>query len=170
LSTSVAYDTARKVNSPTKADKYLSFYLGKEEIAISVASVKEIIDVQEITRVPEMPVYVEGVLNLRGKVIPIINMRSKCGLPEVERGPQTCIIVVQLTREGGGAFPMGIVVDGVSEVASVSAIDIEDTPEFGGGEVHPYLMGIAKLKDKVKILVDINLLLSSREIVSLPGA
>jgi purine-binding chemotaxis protein CheW len=169
LSTSVAHDAARKTNRPAKVDKYLSFYLGKEEFAISVSSVKEIIGIQEITHVPQMPVYVEGVLNLRGKVIPIINMRSKCGLPKVERGPHTCIIVVQLTG-AGGACPMGIVVDGVSEVANVSSSDIEDMPEFGGGEIHPYLMGVAKLKDRVKILVDINLLLSNREIVALPGA
>jgi purine-binding chemotaxis protein CheW len=169
LSTSVAYDATRNTNSPTKVDKFLSFYLGKEEFAISVSSVKEIIGLQEITHVPQMPVYVEGVLNLRGKVIPIIDMRSKCGLPKVERSSQTCIIVVQLTG-GAGPFPMGIVVDGVSEVANVSASDVEDMPEFGGGDMHPYLMGVAKLKDKVKILVDISLLLSKREIVALPGA
>jgi purine-binding chemotaxis protein CheW len=169
LSTSAAYDTARKTNTPNRSDKYLSFYLGKEEFAISVSSVKEIIGIQEITLVPQMPVYVEGVLNLRGKVIPVINMRSKCGLPVVERGPQACIIVIQLIRDGG-AFPMGIVVDGVSEVANVPTGDIEGMPEFGGGEIHPYLIGVAKLKDRVKILVDINLLLSSREIVALPGA
>lgn len=169
MSTSAAFDTGRKTTSPARIGKYLSFYLGKEEFAISVSSVKEIIAIQQITHIPQMPVYVEGVLNLRGKVIPIINMRRKCGLPDVERGPQTCIIVVQLAGDGR-AFPMGIVVDGVSEVANVSANDIEDMPEFGGGEIHPYLMGIAKLKDKVKILVDINLLLSNREIVALPGA
>ena len=169
MSTSVAYDAARKTNPPAKVGKYLSFYLGKEEFAISVSSVNEIIGIQEITHVPQMPLYVEGVLNLRGKVIPIINMRSKCGLPRVERGPQTCIVVVQLTG-GRGTIPMGIVVDGVSEVANVSSSDIENMPEFGGGEMHPYLMGVAKLKDKVKILIDINLLLSNREIVALPGA
>ncbi len=167
MSTSVFQETGWRTRSNVKADKYLSFYLGKEEFAIAVSSVKEIIGIQEITHVPQMPVYVKGVLNLRGKVIPIINMRRKCGLPEVEHGPQTCIIVVQLRGENG-MVSMGIVVDGVSEVASVAAGDMEQMPEFGGGDVHPYLVGVAKLKGRVKILIDINLLLNNREILALP--
>jgi purine-binding chemotaxis protein CheW len=165
----VAYDTGTKTTLPAKIDKYLSFYLGKEEFAISISSVKEIIGVQEITHVPQMPPYVEGFLNLRGKVIPVVNMRTKCGLPEVKRGPQTCIIVVQLTRDAV-ALPMGIIVDGVSEVTNVSASDVEHMPEFGGAGTRPYLMGVAKLKDRAKIHIDINLILSSRETVALPGA
>lgn len=167
MSTAVMNEKGAKSSSTTKADKYLSFYLAKEEFAISVSSVREIIGIQEITHVPQMPAYVEGVLNLRGKVIPVINMRRKCGLPDVAHGPQTCIVVVQI-KSDTGTLPMGVVVDGVSEVANVAASDIEEMPEFGGGETHPYLMGVAKLKGRVKILIDINLLLSNREILSLP--
>lgn len=167
LSTAVMNEKGAKSSSTTKAEKYLSFYLAKEEFAISVSSVREIIGIQEITHVPQMPAYVEGVLNLRGRVIPVINMRRKCGLPDVEHGAQTCIVVVQI-KSDTGTLPMGVVVDGVSEVANVAASDIEEMPEFGGGETHPYLMGVAKLKGRVKILIDIDLLLSNREILSLP--
>lgn len=167
MSAIAIHEAGAKTGSPTKADKYLSFYLAKEEFAISVSSVREIIGIQEITHVPQMPSYVEGVLNLRGKVIPVISMRRKCGLPDVEHGPQACIVVVQIKGDNG-TLPMGVVVDGVSEVANVAASDIEPMPEFGGGETHSYLMGVAKLKGRVKILIDINLLLSNREILALP--
>lgn len=166
MTTTAIQETGAKAGSGTKADKYLSFYLGKEEFAISVSSVREIIGIQEITHVPQMPVYVEGVLNLRGKVIPVINMRRKCGLPDTEQGPQACIVVVQIQGENT-VIPMGVVVDGVSEVANVAAGDIEDMPEFGGGDAHQYLIGVAKQKGRVKILIDINLLLNSREVLSL---
>jgi purine-binding chemotaxis protein CheW len=169
LTTTAIQQTGAKAGSGTKADKYLSFYLGKEEFAISVSSVREIIGIQEITHVPQMPIYVEGVLNLRGKVIPVINMRRKCGLPDTEQGPQACIVVVQIQGDNA-TIPMGVVVDGVSEVANVPSSDIEDMPEFGGGDAHQYLIGVAKQKGRVKILIDINLLLNTREVLSLQAA
>jgi purine-binding chemotaxis protein CheW len=169
LTTTAIQQTGAKAGSVTKADKYLSFYLGKEEFAISVSSVREIIGIQEITHVPQMPIYVEGVLNLRGKVIPVINMRRKCGLPDTEQGPQACIVVVQIQGDNA-TIPMGVVVDGVSEVANVPSSDIEDMPEFGGGDAHQYLIGVAKQKGRVKILIDINLLLNTREVLSLQAA
>lgn len=169
LTTTAIQQTGAKAGSVTKAEKYLSFYLGKEEFAISVSSVREIIGIQEITHVPQMPIYVEGVLNLRGKVIPVINMRRKCGLPDTEQGPQACIVVVQIQGDNA-IIPMGVVVDGVSEVANVPSSDIEDMPEFGGGDAHEYLIGVAKQKGRVKILIDINLLLNTREVLSLQAA
>lgn len=163
--TATVQNAEAKGISSYKSGKYLSFYLGAEEFAIPVSSVREIIGLQEVTPVPQTPVYVRGVLNLRGRVIPVIDMRRKCGLPDVEYGAHACIVVVQVEAEGGWA-PMGVVVDGVSEVVNITANDVEPMPDFGG-EAQDYLLGVAKLKGKVKILVDIDRLLSLREIVAL---
>jgi purine-binding chemotaxis protein CheW len=103
------------------------------------------------------------VINLRGKVIPVVDLRRKFGLPEIEYTQRTCIIVVQV---GGGAVSllMGIIVDGVSEVLNLMAADIEDTPDFGDGVTTPYLLGMAKIKGKVKILLEIDEVLTSQEL------
>ena len=151
--------------STIRAGKFLSFYLGKEEFAIQVSSVREIIGLQDITPVPQTPVYIRGVLNLRGRVIPVIDLRKKCGLPEVDYGPQACIIVVRIEARNSG-IPMGVVVDGVSEVVNIQPNDVEKMPDFGG-EPHAYLIGVAKLKGKVKVLLDMDQLLSNAEILSL---
>lgn len=167
--TTINAEEAAKTLSNHKNGKYLSFFLGTEEFAIPVSSVREIIGMQEVTHVPQTPVYVRGVLNLRGRVIPVIDMRRKCGLADIEYGPHACIVVVQVEVDSGWA-PMGVVVDGVSEVVNITSTDVEDMPEFGGGESHAYLLGVAKLKGKVKILLDIDKLLSNREILSLSTA
>ncbi|HEV8038620.1 MAG TPA: chemotaxis protein CheW [Bryobacteraceae bacterium] len=138
-----------------RAGKYLTFQLGKEEFAVQVLHVREIMGVQEITAVPQMPVHVKGVLNLRGKVIPVVDLRLKFRLPEMEYTQRTCIIVVQVDGHAG-KISTGIIVDGVSEVLTLQAADIEDTPDFGMGAATPYLLGLAKIKGKVKILLDIN--------------
>ncbi len=145
-----------------RAGKYLSFRLAKEEFAIEVLSVREIMGIQDITAVPQTPVYVKGVINLRGKVIPIIDLRAKFGIPEIEYTQRTCIIVVQVEGESGKLL-MGTIVDGVSEVITLHGDDIEDTPDFGDGIAAPYLLGMAKAKGKVKILLDIHAVLSSQE-------
>jgi purine-binding chemotaxis protein CheW len=151
-----------------RAGKYLTFTLGKEEFAIQVLGVREIMGIQEITAVPQMPAYVKGVLNLRGKVIPVVDLRLKFGLEELEYTQRTCIIVVQIASPGE-TLQIGIIVDGVSEVVTMQANDIEDTPDFGHGVQTPYLLGLAKIKNKVKILLDINMVLSPREMQGLNG-
>jgi purine-binding chemotaxis protein CheW len=103
------------------------------------------------------------VINLRGKVIPVVDLRLKFGLPEVEYTPRTCIVVVQVGA-GAGSMPMGIVVDGVVEVLNVAAADIVDTPDFGREATTSYLLGMAKNKGRVKILLDIDQVLSSQEV------
>jgi len=138
-----------------RAGKYLTFQLGKEEYAVQVLHVREIMGVQEITAVPQMPYHVKGVLNLRGKVIPVVDLRLKFGLPEMEYTQRTCIVVVQV-EGNAGKISSGIIVDGVSEVLTLQAADIEDTPDFGMGAATPYLLGLAKIKGRVKILLDIN--------------
>ncbi len=151
----------------TRADqrpgKYLTFELGHEEFGIQVLRVREIMGVQDITAVPQTPSYVKGVINLRGKVIPVVDLRRKFGLPEIEYTQRTCIIVVQV-GSGNGAMLMGIVVDGVSEVLNLTASDIEDTPDFGVDIRTSYLLGMAKIKGKVKILLEIDEVLTSQEL------
>jgi purine-binding chemotaxis protein CheW len=146
-----------------RSGKYLTFELGREEFGIQVLKVREIMGIQDITAVPQTPVYVKGVINLRGKVIPVVDLRLKFGLQQVDYTQRTCIIVVQVTGEAG-AMLVGIVVDGVSEVLNVTAADIEDTPDFGHGVSTPYILGMAKVKGKVKILLEIDQVLSSQEL------
>jgi purine-binding chemotaxis protein CheW len=157
-----------KANTPAddRAGKYLAFHLDREEFAIQVLKVREIIGVQEITAVPKTPAYLKGVFNLRGKVIPVVDLRMKFGLQELEYTQRTCIIVVNVEGETGQML-MGIVVDGVSEVLSLTVADIEDTPDFGSDVSTPFLLGMAKVKDKVKILLDIDKVLTSQEIQGL---
>jgi purine-binding chemotaxis protein CheW len=147
----------------TRAGKYLVFQLGREEFAIRVLKVREIMGIQDITAVPHTPRHVKGVINLRGKVIPVIDLRLKFGMPELEYTERTCIIVVQMATEAGTML-IGSVVDGVAEVLNLVASEIEDTPDFGQGVPTPYLLGLAKIKDKVKILLDIDRVMSGQDI------
>jgi purine-binding chemotaxis protein CheW len=148
-----------------RAGKYLTFLLGREEFAIRVLKVREIMKIQDITGVPQTPGYVKGVINLRGKVIPVVDLRLKFCLPEMEYTPRTCIIVVQV-QSGGVSLQTGLIVDEVSEVLNLASADIEDTPDFGegAGSSTSYLLGMAKVKGKVKILLDIDQVLSSQEL------
>ena len=154
------------VKADQRAGKYLTFELGREEFGIQVLKVREIMGIQDITAVPQTPGYVKGVINLRGKVIPVVDLRRKFGLPEIEHTQRTCIIVVQVGG-GAGAMLMGIVVDGVSEVLNLTGADIEDTPDFGVDVATSYLLGMAKIKGKVKILLKIDAVLTSQELTGL---
>ncbi len=149
-----------------RAGKYLVFQLGCEEFGIRVMKVREIMGIQDITAVPQTPTYVKGVINLRGKVIPVVDLRLKFGLLQAEYTQRTCIIVVQVQGETGPML-MGTVVDGVAEVANLAPADIEDTPAFTTTGEKSYLLGMAKVKGKVKILLDIDQALASQELRSL---
>jgi purine-binding chemotaxis protein CheW len=152
-------DAASAKQQDARSGKYLTFHLDKEEFGIQVLKVREIMGVQDITVVPQTPDYVRGVINLRGKVIPVVDLRLKFSLAEKEYTQRTCIIVVQV-EAGELSMLMGIIVDGVSEVLTLAADDIENTPDFGQGVETPYLLGMAKIKDRVKILLDIDEVLS----------
>lgn len=156
-------EKSESVKTDDRAGKYLVFHLGREEFGIRVLKVREIMGVQDITAVPQTPAHVKGVINLRGKVIPVVDLRLKFGLPEAAYTQRTCIIVVQVKAEAG-VMLMGIVVDGVAEVLNLAAADIEDTPDFGQGVATPYLLGMAKIKGKVKILLEIDQVLTSSEL------
>lgn len=150
------------LRSDQRAGKYLTFLIGKEEFGVAVLKVREILGMQDITAVPQTPSYLKGVINLRGKVIPVMDLRLKFGLPNLEYTQRTCIIVVQVKR-GCTPLLMGIIVDEVSEVSTMAPGDIEDTPDFGASVTTAYILGIAKIKGKVKILLDINEVLTSQE-------
>ena len=149
-----------------RAGKYLTFRLGKEDFAIRVMKVREIVGIQDITSVPQMPSHVKGVINLRGKVISVVDLRLKFGLPEREYTQRTCIIVVQV-QSGGVSIQTGVIVDEVSEVLNLAASEIEDTPDFGEDVSTPYLLGMAKVKGNVKMLLDIDQVLANSETAAL---
>ncbi|MEP7366237.1 MAG: chemotaxis protein CheW [Acidobacteriota bacterium] len=156
--------------SDHRSGKYLAFHLGNEEFGIQVMKVREIMGVQDITAVPHTPHHTKGVINLRGKVIPVIDLRLKFALDEVPYTQRTCIIVVQVKGDQSGPMLMGIVVDGVSEVLNLTAADVEDTPDFGNGVETRGLLGMAKMKGKVKILLDIDHVLTTHDLTSLQAA
>jgi purine-binding chemotaxis protein CheW len=147
----------------SRAGKYLIFHLGVEEFGTEVLKVREIMGLQDITPVPQVPSYVKGVINLRGKVIPVVDLRLKFAMPPLEYNERTCIVVVR-TQHEDEELMVGMIVDGVVEVLNLGAGDIEDTPDFGPGVDTPYLTGMAKVKGKVKILLDIDHVLNSHEL------
>jgi len=146
--------------------KYLTFSLKGEEYGIEIGKVKEIIGMMAITMVPQTPHYFKGVINLRGKVIPVVDLRLKFGMEEMAYTDRTCIIVVELHTN----IMIGIVVDTVSEVLNVKAADIEETPSFGAAMNTDYILGMAKVEKGVKILLDIDKVISDQEMVILQEA
>ncbi|MEW6663654.1 MAG: chemotaxis protein CheW [Thermodesulfobacteriota bacterium] len=149
-----------------KEGKYLTFSLDNEQYGIGILKIKEIIGTIPITPVPRTPEYVKGVINLRGKVIPVIDLRQRFGMGVVDYTERTCIIVVEIQGPSGTVM-MGILVDSVSEVLSIKGEEIEDTPSFGARVDMDYILGMAKMDGGVKILLDIDCVLSSGEVKDL---
>ncbi len=147
------------------AGKYLTFFLADEEYGIEILKVQEIIGMMDMTPVPRTPPFIRGVINLRGKVIPIVDLRLKFMLPPAEATEQTCIIVVQAQ-----GLEMGLVVDRVSEVLPIEAADISEPPSFGTEMDTGYLLGIARGTDRVRLLLDIDYVLTTHEVARLPRA
>jgi len=164
MSSSGAMQTERTKTTAAQAGKYLVFQLAQEEFAIGVLSVREIIRTQDITRVPHTPPHMKGVINLRGKVIPVMDLRTKLGFPETEYDQRTCVIIVEIRTEALTSLYMGLIVDGVAEVLNLAQADIQDVPDFGSSSPSPYLLGVAKTKGKIRILLDINKVLASHEV------
>ncbi|MCK4487783.1 MAG: chemotaxis protein CheW [Desulfobacterales bacterium] len=160
-------ELAETMDQATKAmtdgeGKYLTFALAKEEYGIGILKVKEIIGLMSVTAVPQTPGFVKGVINLRGKVIPVVDLRLKFGMQEIEYTERTCIIVVEIVGYAGDT-QIGIVVDAVSEVLNIKGEDIEETPTFGAKLDTDYILGMAKIEGGVKILLDIDKVLSRQE-------
>lgn len=152
-----------------KTGKYLTFTLSEEDYGIGILKVKEIIGMMVITSVPRTPSYVKGVINLRGKVIPVIDLRVKFDMGEKEYTDRTCIIVVEIDSQEETIL-IGIVVDSVSEVLNIQENEIEDAPSFGIKLDVDYILGIAKTGGGVKILLNIDRVLSIAEISTLEKA
>lgn len=146
-----------------KEGKYLTFSLADEEYGVEITKIREIIGMMPITTVPQTPDFVKGVINLRGKVIPVVDLRLRFGMDAADYTERTCIIVVELAGQAGNIL-MGVVVDTVSEVLSVKAEDIEDTPAFGTKLDTDYIRGMAKIEAGVKIMLDIDKVLSQEEL------
>ncbi|MBN2583747.1 MAG: purine-binding chemotaxis protein CheW [Planctomycetes bacterium] len=144
-----------------KAGKYLTFFLGDQEYGVEILKVREIIGMVRITPVPRTPQFVEGVINLRGKVIPVIDLRHKFDMASVERNEETCIIVVDVN-----GIEMGIIVDKVSEVQDISGDDIEETPDFGQTVDTEFILGIAKTGGQVTVLLDICEVLTTEQMAA----
>ncbi len=136
--------------------KYLTFLLGDESYGIPVLKIREIIRPMSITYVPQLPTYIKGVVNLRGKVIPIVDMRVKFDLSSHEMTDQTCVIIVEVQLENGSRPRIGFIVDGVEEVATFQSGDIEPPPNFGLQLDTGYILGMAKVRGAVKTLLDID--------------
>jgi len=149
-----------------KEGKYLTFSLAGEEYGIGILKVKEIIGMMSVTSVPRTPAFVKGVINLRGKVIPVVDLRLKFNMDEANYTERTCIIVVEVTSHHG-RVQIGIVVDAVSEVLNIKEGDIEETPTFGTSLNTDFILGMAKIEGMVKILLDIDRILSRDEVVLL---
>jgi purine-binding chemotaxis protein CheW len=149
--------------------KYLTFHLAEEEFGIGILKVKEIIGMMAFTPIPRTPQFVKGVINLRGKVIPVIDLRLKFGMEEIPYADRTCIVVVQV-RATEGETPIGIVVDSVNEVANVKEEEVEATPSFGVSLDTAYILGMAKTGEAVRILLDIDKVLDSEDIDVLANA
>jgi purine-binding chemotaxis protein CheW len=151
---------------PAKAGKYLTFNQGMEVYGIEILKVQEIMGMIPVTRVPKTPAYVRGVVNLRGKVIPVIELRRKFGVEAKEDTDRTCIIVVQVNLNGCPVI-MGLIVDEVSEVLNILAEQIEASPAFGAKVDTDFILGMGKVGKKVVMLLDVDKVLSADEMVSL---
>ena len=167
-SSQVAKATMAVKTAQNKEGKYLTFALGREEYGLEILKVREIIGYMEITAVPQVPTHVKGVINLRGQVIPVINLRTQFGMEEVEVTDRTCIIVVEIVQ-GEQRFNTGIVVDRVQEVLEIPGGDIEDAPEFGSSVDTDFILGMGKIGESVKILLDIDQVLGRDDLARFAG-
>ncbi|MBA3030622.1 MAG: purine-binding chemotaxis protein CheW [Desulfobacteraceae bacterium] len=149
--------------------KYLTFSLAKEEYGIGILKIKEIIGMIPVTTIPGTPDFVKGVINLRGKVIPIIDLRLRFGIKATEYTERTCIIVVEM-EGANGTIVIGLVVDAVSEVLNIKSEDIEDAPQFGTRLNIDFILGMAKINGGVKILLDIDKVLTANDVMHLEKA
>jgi purine-binding chemotaxis protein CheW len=141
--------------APSLAGKYLTVVLDDEAYGLNVLKIREIIRLQKITPVPQLPDYAKGIINLRGRVIPIVDLRVKFGL-KAQFTERTCIVVVQVKLPSEQIVQMGVIVDSVDEVITLTASDIEPTPDFGAIVDTTYLLGMAKIKGQVKTLLDLD--------------
>ena len=152
-----------KVANEARAGKYLTFRMGKEEYGLEILKVFEIINLMPITEVPRMPDFVRGVINLRGRIIPVVDLRLKFGLPEMAYDDRTCIIIVQISRNDQ-EVKTGLIVDRVCDVIKIRDDQFEETPSFGPSVDTRFLLGIGKVAQRVVLLLDVDEVLSAEEV------
>lgn len=145
-----------------QAGKYLTFRLASEDYGLEILKVQEIIGMLPVTRVPKMPAFVRGIVNLRGKLIPVIDMRAKFGMAAQADTDKTCIIVVQVNLQEQ-RLTIGVIVDNVSEVLNIQQDQLEPPPSIGASLDTEFLLGIGKVAEKVVILLDIDRVLTGDE-------
>jgi purine-binding chemotaxis protein CheW len=163
MATETATNSASAGIAASKAGKYLTFALGHEEFGLEILKVREINGYMEITAVPSTPGYVKGVINLRGQVIPVVDLRLKFGMNAADVTEETCIIVVEITQ-GNRQFQTGIVVDRVKEVLDIAGENIENSPQFGANVDTDFILGMGKVNGAVKILLDIDKVLGGENL------
>lgn len=151
------------VDMDTDADQYLTFLLAGEEYGVDILRVQEIKGWDAVTQIPNTPKYIRGVINLRGTIVPIIDLRLRFNMEQLEYGPTTVVIVLRVERSNSSRI-MGIVVDGVSDVYNVPVDEIKSAPDFGGGIDTAFLRGLATVNEKMVIILDIDHMLNSAEL------
>lgn len=157
----LTFDSSETLSSSFTSGKFLTFLLADEAYGVEVLRIREIIRMQKITPVPQMPIHVKGVINLRGKVIPVVDVRLKFNLPAEEATERTCVIVVEVENGQGVSTLLGLVVDAVEEVLNITEGEVEPSPDFGTQLSSECCLGIAKIKDSIKTLLDIEKVVSS---------
>ena len=162
MSNATAVKGNQSENLDSRAGKYLTFFLASEEYGVEILKVQEIIGRMPITPVPLTSRYIRGVINLRGKIHPIMDLKIKFGMDETQITDETCIIVIKTT-----SMMMGVLVDKVSEVVNISSDDIEDTPSFGGDVNPEYLLGVGKTGGRVRLLLDIEKVINAADIINM---
>ena len=162
--TGMTEDLLDEDEEDTQRDKYLTFAVGREDYGIAICHVTEIIGIQKITEVPDMPEHVKGVINLRGKVIPVMDVRLRFRMEQRDYDDRTCIVVVDVNNAA-----IGLVVDTVKEVADIPANQIEPPPDVSDGNRQLFIQGLGKVGDEVKILLDVGKLVRKDEMPSIPA-
>ncbi len=169
MSTMIAEPSRLKHAEKDTSTKFLTFRLGDESYGIRVIQVREIIRLTAITAMPGVPEHVKGVINLRGKIIPVVSLRQRVGMCEATATDQTCIVVVQIDAGQGRHKSVGLIVDAVEEVVNIATSDVEPAPDFGADLATDSILGMAKIKGAVKSLLDIDQLLGETSIESAPS-
>jgi purine-binding chemotaxis protein CheW len=156
---------SHSIHLDPRAGKYLTFFLANEEYGVEILKVQEIIERMPITPVPLTSRYILGVINLRGKIHPVMDLKVKFGMEQTQMTEETCIIVIKTST-----LMMGILVDKVSEVVNIAPGEIEDTPSFGADVNTDYLLGVGKAGGHVRLLLDIEKVLTSADVVNMKKA
>lgn len=159
---SLEEETGGKNHHPLKktGGRYLTFVIANEVYGFEITRIQEIIQMQKVTRVPQVKDYIRGIINLRGKIIPVIELRRRFSLPSREDTEKTCIIVAQVQGEQN-AYPVGIIIDEIKEVLDIAAENTEPPSMFGKTEYNEFISGISRINDEVKILLDVDKIITA---------